>query len=88
MDCLLLINEFVDDINDDENDGNVDYDDSDDDEDEGGFAFNQWQGATYQMTALGRPIHLLCSRLTRDFSFIIKIIIVIIDISIIINIMI
>ena len=48
----------------------------------GGFAFNQWQGATYQMTALGRPIHLLCSRLTKDFSFNINIIIVIINIII------
>ena len=34
--------------------------------------------ATYQMTALGRPIHLLWFRLTKDFSFNINIIVIII----------
>ena len=37
--------------------------------------------ATYQMTALGRPIHLLWFRLTKDFSFNINIIVIIIIIQ-------
>ena len=59
--------------------------DEDNDEDERRVWFQSVvRRATYQMTALGRPIHLLSFRLTKDFSFNVIIIIINIDINIII----